>query len=86
MPLHLLTDSKSRFNILIKGTRTSEKRLMLHVYEACEGYKAKAICNVGFVRTDQNLVDRLTKPRTQSATYSLICTAKHTTKVEQWIL
>ena len=37
--LHLLTDSKSLFHIISKGSRTNEKRLILDVYAARKGYK-----------------------------------------------
>ena len=35
--LHLLTDSKSLFDIISKGSRKNEKRLMLDVHAAREG-------------------------------------------------
>ena len=34
IPMHLLTDSKSLFDIISKGSRTSEKRIMLDVHAA----------------------------------------------------
>ena len=57
VPVHLLTDSKSHFDIISKGSRTSEKCIMLDVHAAREGYKAKEISNIGFVLSSQNLAD-----------------------------
>ena len=49
VPVHLLTDLKSLFDITCKGSRTREKRIMLYVHAAREGYKANEISNIGFV-------------------------------------
>ena len=34
VPVHLLTDSKSLFDVISKGTRTKEKRIMLDIHAA----------------------------------------------------
>ena len=44
--LHLLTDSKSLFDIISKGSRTNEKRMMLDVYAARQAYKEQEISNI----------------------------------------
>ena len=44
--LHLLTDSKSLFGIISKGSRTNKKRLMPDIYAARKGYKARDISNI----------------------------------------
>ena len=85
VPLHLFTDSKSLFDIISKGSRTSEKRIMLDVHAAREGYKAKLISNIGFVRSSHNLADSLTKPNAQASLLSLLQSASHEPVVEQWI-
>ena len=56
IPITLMTDSKSLFDILTKGSWTSEKCLMLDVAAAREGYRDGAISNIGFVRTDKKLL------------------------------
>lgn len=55
------TDNKSLLYVISKGTRKSEKRLMLHISAAREGFREKEICDIGFVRTARNLADVLTK-------------------------
>ncbi len=62
VPLILLTGSKSLFDVISKGTRTSEKRMMLDIAAAREGYRRRDISNIGFVRSSKNLAGGLTKP------------------------
>ena len=86
MQLHLLTDSKSLFDIISKGSRTNEKRVMLDIHAAREGYKAHDISNIGFVRSEQKTADGLTKCMKQESFRELARTGKLRTKVEQWII
>ena len=44
--IHLLTDSKSSFNIFSKRSRESETRVMLEVYAASEANQSKEIFNI----------------------------------------
>ena len=67
LPKTLLTDSKTLFDILTKGSRTSEMLLMLDVAATREGYRNGAISNIGFVRTEENIADVLTKKMSTSA-------------------
>eukprot|EP00171_Calliarthron_tuberculosum_P023641 IDg23641t1 len=59
--VQLLTDSKSLFDVISKGSRTSEKRTMLDIAAAREGFRDKVISDIGFVRSSSNLADGLTK-------------------------
>ena len=86
MPLHLLIDSKSLFDIIGKSSRTSEKRLMPDISGTKQAYKAEQISSIGFVRSSYNLANGLTKPHIQQALYDLITTGRHTIAVEQWIV
>ena len=86
VPMHLLTDSKSLFNTISKGTRTSEKRIMLDIHAAREGYKKREISNIGFVRSSANLADGLTKEKMQKDLFHLLKSGKHIVQYEQWIL
>ena len=86
IPVHMLTDSRSLFNIISKGNRTNEKRIMLDIYAARKAYKALEISNIGFVRSSHSLANGLTKPKVQAALYELLKTAHHEPKVEKWII
>lgn len=86
VPLQLLTDSKSLFDIISKGSRTSEKRIMLDIHAARQAYKSREISIIGSVRSSDNMADVLTKGKIQKALLELIWTGKHSVNVEQWIL
>ena len=86
LPITLLTDSKSLFDILTKGSRTSEKRLMLDVAAAREGYRIGAISNIGFVRTAKNIADALTKKMCTAALREVLSTSKWAIKPDQWVI
>lgn len=61
VPLQILTDSKCLFYIISKGSRTSEKRLILDIAAACEQFLVSDISDVGLVQIQDNLADFLTK-------------------------
>ena len=86
VPLHLMTDSKSLFDIISKGSRTSEKRVTLDIHTARQAYQSREISNIGFVRSSDNLADGLTKAKMQKALFNLLQTASHRPVCEQWIL
>eukprot|EP00171_Calliarthron_tuberculosum_P022721 IDg22721t1 len=44
--VQLLTDSKSLFDVISKGSRTSEKRTMLDIAAAREGFRDKVISDI----------------------------------------
>ena len=67
VPMQLLTDSKSLFDVISKGSRTSEKRIMLDIAAAREGFRDKLISDIEFVRSNANIADGLTKPMSQAA-------------------
>ena len=86
VPMHLMTDSKSLFDIISKGSRTCEKRIMLDIHSARQAYRAFEISNIGFVRSSNNIADGLTKPKLQKELLNLLQSASHTPVCEQWIL
>ena len=86
VPLHLLTDSKSLFDVVSKGTKTSEKRLMLDIAAAREGFRDRVISDIGFVRSSHNLADGLTKPMQQASLQKVLKSGTIDIDVEQWII
>lgn len=64
--LNLLTDSKTMFDVIFKGTRTCEKRLMLDIAGARERFRNRDISDIGLIRSEHNLEDSLTKKMSQS--------------------
>lgn len=51
VPVQLFTDRKSLFDVISNFFRTSEKRMMLYIAAAKEGFRDRVISNIGFVRT-----------------------------------
>ena len=86
VPMLLLTDSKSLLDIIRKGSRTSEKRIMLDIHASRESYKNHEMSNIVFVRSSDNIVDGLTKGNMQRSLLNLLKTGQHTINCEQWIL
>lgn len=84
--LQLFANSKTLFDVISKGTRTSEKRLMLDVVSAGEEFKGGEISNIGFIRSDYNLAGGLTKQMNQAKLKNVLTTGKLSIKVEQWIV
>ena len=84
--MHLMTDSKSLFDIISKGSRTCEKLIMLDIHSARQAYRAFEISNIGFVSSSNNIADGLTKPKLQKELFNLLQSASHTPVCEQWIL
>lgn len=86
IPIKLLTDSKNLFDVISKGTRTSEKRLMLDVACAREGFRNMEINDIGFIRSNYNLADGLTKSMKQAGLLSVMNTSRLDYEVDQWII
>ncbi len=86
IPIHLFTDSKCLFDAISKGSRTSEKRIMIDISAAREGFKDKVISNIGFVRSQNNIADALTKDMKQKALRDALASGKLEINCEQWII
>lgn len=86
VPVQLLTDSKSLFDVVSKGSRTSEKRMMLDIAAAREAFRDKTISDIGFVRSSHNIADGLTKAMSQASIRQVIATGHLSIMPEQWII
>ena len=86
LPMHVLTGSKSLYDVVSKVSNASEKRLMLDIHVAQHAYKLHEISNIGFVRGNHNLADGLTKASMHGAQYRLITIERHEIEAEQWIV
>ena len=82
--LHLFTDSKALFDVISKGSRLSEKRLMIDAYVARQGYLSEQIVNISFFMSDNNPADDLTKQMKQTAIRNILRTNTLQIVIEQW--
>lgn len=59
--LHMYTDSLQMFDVITKGSSTTEKRLMIDIASARQCYNREEISQVGLVASENNIADGLTK-------------------------
>ena len=85
IPLSVFTDSLSLFDVITKATLTAERRLMIDVAGVKEAYKTRDIHTIGFIRTQYNPADALTKVRPCGALDEVIKSGRLTHPVAQWI-
>lgn len=86
VPVKLYTDSKSLFDVISKGSKTAEKRLMLDIACAREGFRRHDISDIGFIRGEDNLADGLTKSMRQAAIHKVLKEGRLSVVPEQWIV
>lgn len=61
IPLRIVTDSDSLFKVITKSSNMMEKRLMIDVQAVREAYHEREIDDMGWIKSEVNLADRLTK-------------------------
>lgn len=61
IPLQMLTDFRSLFDILTKTSKTLGRRLLINIATVWSAYKGHEISNIGFLRRSCNPADGLTK-------------------------
>lgn len=50
IPFCVLTGSKSLFNVIVKSTTNTERRLIIDVLAVCKPYKGREVDDVGWIR------------------------------------
>ena len=85
IPLVLITDSLSLFDVISKSTITAEKRLMIDLKATKESYKNREIEIIGFIRTKSNPADCLTKVTNSEVLRNILKSAKIEHSVDQWV-
>lgn len=86
VPVQLFTDNKTLFDVVSKGSRTSEKRLMLDIACTREGFKKMEINDIGLIRSVDNIADGLTKVMSQAKLQTVLKSGSLDVTVEQWII
>ena len=61
IPLHMFMDSLQIFDVIMKGSSTTERQLMIDIAYARQFYNRDEISHVGLVSSENNLADGLTK-------------------------
>ncbi len=86
VPLEMFTDSKSLLDVITKCSSTSERRLMIDIQIVRDAYSREEISDVGFIRSDQNPADALTKLSPCRALEDYLTTGRLHIIVDQWII
>lgn len=84
IPITTLIDSESLFELIVKSTSTTKERLMTDVRATHEAFQNE-MSDIGWIRSNENTADGLTKTWRCLALEDLMNTGVLTTKVEQWI-
>jgi hypothetical protein len=85
VPIVILTDSLSLFDVITKATTTAEKRLMIDLCLVQQAYECSEVDTIGFVRSEYNPADVLTKITRCAVLERILSTANLLHPVEQWI-
>lgn len=86
IPLQLYTDSDSLFKVISKNSSTTERRLMIDLQATREAYGNKEIADIGWVRSEDNPADALTKRGTCLAMNRLLDEGRVDLEVLQWVI
>ena len=82
----MFTDSESLFKVIVKSTTTTEKRLMIDIKAGREAYDASEISDVGWVSSNDNPADGLTKEKRCSLLEKLLDSGRLDVVAKQWII
>jgi hypothetical protein len=85
VPIVILTDSQSLFDVISKATTTAEKRLMIDLCVVKRAYERAEVDTIGFVRSEYNPADVLTKITRCAILERILSTANLLYPVVQWI-
>ena len=85
IPISMVTDSLSLFDVVTRASVFAEKRLLIDIEAVKGAYKSNEIETVGFVRTSNNPADALTKVGRCPVLEEILSSAKLTQSFEQWI-
>jgi hypothetical protein len=84
IPIVVLADSLSLFDVITKASTTAEKRLMIDLSVLKQAYDRR-VETIGFVRTEHNPADMLTKVTRCKILHNILCSGQIHHPVEQWV-
>lgn len=86
MPVQLFTDRKCLFDVISKGSQTSEKCTMIDIAASWEAFRERVISDVGSVHSSKNIADSLTKIMNQAALRTVLRNRSLYTEADQCIV
>lgn len=85
IPVHHLSASKGLLHVILKYSRTPEKRILLDIANAREGFKGKVISDTVLVCSSCILAYGLTKVMQQISLHQILRTSAIVAQPKQWI-
>jgi hypothetical protein len=86
IPLTILTDSKTLFDVITKASYTREKRILIDLACAREGCRLFEIDKIRLISTEENIADGLTKDKSMENLRRTVRTGRLHTTVKQFVL
>lgn len=86
LPMAMLTDSGCLFDVIVKSSRTSEKRLTININSAKEAYDHFQIDDIGWIPGATNTADSFTKLNSKNVLEEFMDTGGIKQNILQWII
>ena len=86
IPLQMFTDSKSLFDVIVRASMTSERRLMIDISATREAYERHEIADIGLIGSEHNLADCMTKIMAPKQLLHVLSTKKLNHPVKQYVI
>jgi hypothetical protein len=86
LPLLILTDSKPLFDVMVCSKYTTEKRLMIDISAAREGFNRHDITNICLISSEDNIADSMTKLSSNNALHRLLLHHTLDHKILQYVV
>jgi hypothetical protein len=74
------------FDVITKASYTQEKRILIDLASAREGYRKLEIDDIGLVSSEENLADGFTKETNMDKLREAVRTGKLNTIVKQFVI
>jgi hypothetical protein len=86
VPLTILTDSKTLFDIITKASYTQGKRISIDLLSVREGYRKLEIDDIRLVSSEESLADGFTKKTNMDRLRHAVRTGKLNTIIKQFLI
>ena len=85
IPTIVCTDSYSLYECLVKLGTTKEKRLMIDIMALRQSYERRELCEIRWIRGDDNVADAFTKGSPNKALEAFIGKGTVTVRMKGWV-
>lgn len=84
--LSVIKDTRSSFDVIVRTSTTTEKRLTIDLQNMTDPYTLFEVNDVALIRSEHNIADALTKVKTKGILHDTITPKKLDYPIEQWII